>query len=67
MKRVYREVINGKEHRFPPLDSWIPEQRKSEKSLKELEKWHAQETARYEADPSLEYNVEAELEEYCRF
>ena len=66
-RRVYSELDeDGVEQRFPLLKYFWPDQRRSDKALKELKDWHAEETARYAADPSLEYCPEEELVRYCR-
>ena len=63
---VYREVIDGVEHRFPPVQYFAPGGMK-EKNHEEFMFWHAGEVSRFTADPSLTYVVEDVLLDYCRY
>ena len=62
---MYREEADGGERRFPPISYFAPENR-SVAERSELETWHREEAARFEADPSLEYDIVAEMIRYCR-
>ena len=64
-KIIYRETIDGVEHRFPPLHYFWPHLKRPEE-LKRLKAWHATMVDKYANDPSLRYYPEEELLTYCR-
>jgi hypothetical protein len=51
--------------RFPKLAYFSPETSRP-KALKELKEWHAEEVARFAADPTLRYYPAYELIKYCK-
>jgi hypothetical protein len=61
---VYEEMIDGVQHRFPPINYFLPES-KTTKALNQLTTWHKEQVALYEQDPNLKYVPETQLEEYC--
>ena len=62
---IYREMVDGEEHRFPLLKYFWPEKLHQDR-LCLLKRWHQEMVIKFDQDPSLEYCPEKELVKYCR-